>query len=155
MSQKFSDKWKTWLGQFSGSRLWDATEINKESRSAKGEGDGEVSWRARQREMKVGTLSHSCQQFLMQTLLLIGRDDQVVPPKNFSSFLFLQCWMDCVAWRVQYQVCHLENVRKTETSVLALLTEVCCNAVLLFCWRVRFDLWLFRFFSFLWNVSVL
>lgn len=32
-----------WVG------LWDATKINKESRSAKGEGDGEVSWRARQR----------------------------------------------------------------------------------------------------------
>lgn len=32
-----------WVG------LWDATKINKESRSAKGEGDGEVNWRARQR----------------------------------------------------------------------------------------------------------
>lgn len=30
-------------------RLWDATKINKESRSAEGEGDGEVSERARQR----------------------------------------------------------------------------------------------------------
>lgn len=28
--------------------LWDATKINKESRPAKGEGDGEVSRRARQ-----------------------------------------------------------------------------------------------------------
>lgn len=64
-------------------RLWDATKINKESRSAKGEGDGEVSWRARQREMKVGTLSHSCQQFLMQTLLVIGRANQVSPTKLF------------------------------------------------------------------------
>lgn len=36
--------------------------------------------------MKVGTLSHSCQQFLMQTLLLIGRANQVVPP-NFTSSL--------------------------------------------------------------------
>lgn len=65
-------------------RLWDATKINKESRPAKGEGDGGVSWRARRREMKVGTLSHSCQQFLMQTLLLIGRASQVLPP-NLSS----------------------------------------------------------------------
>lgn len=64
-------------------RLWDATKINKESRPAKGEGDGGVSWRARRREMKVGTLSHSCQQFLMQTLLLIGRASQVLPPKPF------------------------------------------------------------------------
>lgn len=65
-------------------RLWDATKINKESRPAKGEGDGGVSWRARRREMKVGTLSHSCQQFLMQTLLLIGRASQVLPPKPFQ-----------------------------------------------------------------------
>lgn len=74
------------LGAVPRVRLWDATKINKESRSVEGEGDGEVSLRARQREMKVGTLSHSCQQFLMQTLLLIGRANQVVPP-NFTSSL--------------------------------------------------------------------
>lgn len=72
-----------------GAVVWvgpgDATKINKESRSAEGEGDAEVSRRARRREMKVGTLSHSCQQLLMQTLLLIGSAEQV-PPPNFSSF---------------------------------------------------------------------
>lgn len=40
---------KNVAGAVLGVELWDATKINKESRSEEGEGDGEVSWRARQR----------------------------------------------------------------------------------------------------------
>lgn len=83
-------------------RLWDATKINKESRPAKGEGDREVSWRARQHEMKVGTLSHSCQQFLMQTVLLIGRDEQVLP-SDFSSF-------SSIGWTVWYEEARIKFI---------------------------------------------
>lgn len=50
--------------------------------------------------MKVGTLSHSCQQFLMQTLLLIGRAGQVLPP-NFSSLAASS--FSRVGWIVWYE----------------------------------------------------
>ena len=75
-------------------RLWDATRINKESRPAKGEGDGEVSCRARQHQMKVGTCSHSCQQVLMQTPLPIGRAEKARPPKlpSFLKDILAKCF---------------------------------------------------------------
>lgn len=49
MSQSLVISEKRWAGAALWVGLWDATKINKESRSAKGEGDGEVSWRARLR----------------------------------------------------------------------------------------------------------
>lgn len=86
-------------------------QINKESRSEKGEG----SWRARHREMKVGTLSHSCQQFLMQTSRLIGRAGQVLPP-NFSSF-------SSAGWIVWYEESSIRFVILRMSQKLKLYTN--------------------------------
>lgn len=84
--------------------LWDATKINKESRSVAGEAGGGVSWGP-----------HESRNFLPQLSAVfnvnvsIDRQSrgQTLAPNPYGGLRSEDCWTDSMWYGVQYQVCHL------------------------------------------------